>query len=360
MNLTNQEKNLPTLYKKKQVWNCLVTNKGEYSEILVSFGQLGGKIQDKVTTITVGKNIGKANETTHFEQACLEAESKWLKQKDKLYREDGEQDDSFSVRPMLAQSYDKHAKKIVFPCYSQRKYDGLRNLATSKGLYSRQGKQFKALDHIQDAVCSILANFPDTVLDGELYSHSLDFQSIISGVKRDEKNEYTSQIEYHVYDCVMPGPYSERLQFLQELLSSASLPLVLVRTDTVNNPGDIHPLHDEYVADGYEGLMLRNAHGVYTPDKRSYDLQKVKSFMDAEFKILAVRADKNNHAVFTCETEDGTEFDVKPQGTDAERHDYLLCGPDLVGQLLTVKFFDWTDSENPVPRFPVGLRIYYD
>jgi ATP-dependent DNA ligase len=38
--------------------------------------------------------------------------------------------------------------------------------------------------------------------------------------------------------------------------------------------------HDEYVAQGYEGIMLRNKAGKYAVGHRSSDLQKFKKFLD--------------------------------------------------------------------------------
>lgn len=119
------------LYKEGKQWSCIVINKLTHAVIRVSFGKIGGKIQDKDTTITEGKNIGKANETTYLDQAISEAKSKVSKQKDKLYTHRLLSDDTYklmssfvNVRPMLAQSYDKHAHKIQFPCYLQPKLDG--------------------------------------------------------------------------------------------------------------------------------------------------------------------------------------------------------------------------------------------
>lgn len=345
---------LPMLFKDKQQWSVSVVDQGTQSTIYVTHGQVGGKLQEKVTVITEGKNKGRANETTHYEQALAEAKSKWNKQKDKLYLEKGETSKSFDVRPMLAQSYDKHGHKIKYPCYVQPKLDGLRCLATKDGLYSRQGKPFKAMAHIADALIIVFSRYPDLILDGELYSHEIDFQSIISGTKRDESNELTSKIEYHVYDCIESNKsYKDRLSLLDNVIDVDTKVIKLVQTEYISQEDDVPYWHDKFVEDGYEGIMLRNAAGVYTPDKRSYDLQKVKSFKDDEFKIVAVRPDKNQQAVFTCVTQDGTEFDVKPQGDDELRKSYLT--QDLVGKMLTVKFFDYTTSANPVPRFPVGI-----
>jgi len=355
---------LPTLYKNKQQWDCEVINHGDSSEIIVSFGQVDGKIQTKSTIIKCGKNIGKSNETTHFEQACAEAESKWNKQKDKLYTESREKANSvreLTLRPMLAQSYDKHSHKIKFPCYVQPKLDGIRNIACVNGLFSRAGKQFKSLQHIELAVSKLLTDhqLADAKLDGELYCHDIDFQTIVSGIKRDEPNEHTHKIEYHIYDIILPSnpSYKDRLFILRTLQKHFEHPLVYVDGTEITNEDDIITFHDKCVEAGYEGAMLRNYNGLYTPDKRSYDLQKVKSFDDAEFKIVALNEDKNGHVVYSCVTEAGDQFDVKPAGTDAERRKPLLTPHEFLGKMLTVKFFGYTTGENPVPRFPVGLAV---
>jgi DNA ligase-1 len=258
---------------------------------------------------------------------------------------------------MLAQSYDKYGHKIEFPCYGQPKLDGLRCLATKDGLYSRQGKKFRVLEHIESALERVFQYHPAAILDGELYSHEIDFQSIISGTKRDESNDLTQKIEYHIYDIVdRSKPFSVRINNLHIMLLNSLSCIVHVDTFMIHTKESVAEIHNEVVNDGYEGIMLRNAHGLYTPDKRSYDLQKVKSFNDEEFEIVGMRADKNNQAVFTCITKDGTEFDVKPQGDDESRKAYLNR-KDLIGKMLTVKFFDYTTSDNPVPRFPVGIVV---
>jgi len=62
---------------------------------------------------------------------------------------------------------------------------------------------------------------------------------------------------------------------------------------------------------------------------------------------------------FTCVTEDGAEFGCKPMGTEAQREQYWtdFQAGKLTGKMLTVKFFEWTTSDKPVPRFPVGVCI---
>lgn len=345
---------LPTLYKGEQEWNCEVVDCGLSSNIIVTFGKTGGKMQTKYTPITKGKNIGRSNETSHYEQAVAEATSKWTKQKDKLYLEKGETSTIFNVRPMLAHSYSDYAHKIIFPCYGQPKLDGIRCLAPVGGLYSRQGKEFKVLAHILSSVSEWLDKYPQLVFDGELYTQLINFQEIISAVKRDDKNDLTKLIEYHVYDVITDGKYSDRLNVIKSLPDIDNVKKV--QTVIINNAEEVDYYHARFVEQGYEGLMLRNMNGLYRPDKRSVDLLKVKEFQDGEFKILDFKADKNGHPVFTC-VHNGTEFDVKPQGNDEQRKNYLANGLQLIGKMMTVKYFSMTDSDKPVPRFPVGVSI---
>ena len=87
----------PTLYKKAstgaiEAWHQAVV-KGEpgdpipYPAIVTTYGQLGGKLQQIKEHITEGKNIGRSNETTPYEQTVAEATSRWEMKKKKHYVE---------------------------------------------------------------------------------------------------------------------------------------------------------------------------------------------------------------------------------------------------------------------------------
>ena len=64
---------------KTKEWNIVVINNGDHSVIEIEYGYVSGKMTKGTKKITHGKNIGKRNQTTHFEQAVLEAQSKWKK-----------------------------------------------------------------------------------------------------------------------------------------------------------------------------------------------------------------------------------------------------------------------------------------
>lgn len=362
-------KTFPTLYKvdnkgKVREWEVEVSTHGALGStvaIQVIHGAQNGAKQIKDTYIRNGKNIGKANETTALEQAYLEAESKWNKQKDKGYSETIVAKSERSFRPMLAQEYVKHSKKIVFPCYVQPKLDGLRcsiSLENGKAVArSRNGKEWKVLNHITEMFEPILKQLPNIIPDGELFTRKVDFQKIISGIKRDEPNEYTSMIEFWCYDVHVVGkqiPFSTRMHIIKDIADL--IPIVPVETKLAKTHDEIWEFHEEYTGQGYEGVMARNAAGLYEVDKRSYHLLKVKAFQDQEFEIVDISLDKNNECVFTCVTDENKRFDVKCKGSTEHRQ--ALYDDQNIGKLLTVKFFEWTNDG--VPRFPVGkgLRDY--
>lgn len=371
--------NLPTLYKKTttgkiEQWSIEVAHTGEWPVITASFGEVGGKIQSVFDLIQEGKNAGKKNATTPYEQACKEAKAKWQKMKKKGYVESieaaeaGEVDALIEggIEPMLAHVYEKHGDKIVFPCMAQPKLDGIRCIAIKKGydvtLWSRTRKRITSCPHIEKAIAFHFARFENLILDGELYNHDLkhDFEKIVSAVRKENPTPEAEKVQYHIYDVVLDGTNLQRARWLTlNALWSDREPLRLVKTEAVRTEADINTLFKEYRKEGYEGLMLRNNHAAYE-NKRSYNLQKVKEFDDAEFRIVGVVEGKGKLrgllGAFMCVTEDGTEFEVKMTGDQEETKKFLHDESLWKDKLLTVQYQGLT-GKNKVPRFPVGLRL---
>ena len=124
---------------KNKYWTSKMDKK-YYAVIYTAYGIIGGKIQTTSKEITVGKNIGRANETNVLSQAVLEMKSMWTHQverkgyMDKINKSDGKSiagEESTlkigSVRPMLLGKYEPG--KVKFPACIETKYDGMRCLA---------------------------------------------------------------------------------------------------------------------------------------------------------------------------------------------------------------------------------------
>lgn len=229
-----------------------------------------------------------------------------------------------------------------------------------KGLYSRKGKKSKVLDHIFSALEDL--RLDNVFLDGEIYTHNVDFQKIISASKRDKASEDTASIQYHIYDCFFPKEsgmtYLDRFKYLSSLNLTGSL--VLVDSQLVTSNDEVFYYHDKFVGDGYEGAMVRNLTGPYSVDKRSYDLLKYKKFDEDEFKIVGAeqnRGTQSDQCTLICETKAGHRFGVKPKGDESEREWYWENHQNLIGQMMTVRYFGFTTSNESVPRFPIGICL---
>jgi DNA ligase 1 len=366
---------------KTKMWSIRVTERDGCGVIETTHGYVDGKKQINEKIIAEGKNIGKKNETTPLQQAINDARSSWVKKKESGYSPigvtDGRDDDAESVEsvsggnkskgidedvpsPMLAHDYNKRGKSIKFPCFVQRKFDGTRCVGMpGKGLYSRNKKRYPHLDHI---IAEINKLPPTIVLDGELYSDTLTFQEIVGLVKRETlkkgDEEKQLQIKFHIYDIINTAPYEQRYANLQILFNRYKFKhLELVKTDECESEEKMKELHALYVAEGYEGIMLRNKQGLYK-NARSCDLQKFKAFEDSEFEIVDYKEGEGVEegcVIWVCKTAEGKTFSCRPRGTREERNEMYLNGKNYIGKMLTVIYQEMTDTN--VPRFPVGKCI---
>ena len=370
------QQTLPTLYRTSKTgatlqWNIWT----EGVDIVTEHGQMDGKKQLDRRTAT-GKNIGRANETTPDEQAILEATSKHTKRLDTMYSLTLKDAKKEVFLPMLAASFDKRKDKVTYPVHVQPKLDGVRCMAFWNGdhveLMSRGGKQWNCCEHIITELEQVLPK--DWVLDGELYIHGSTFQEITKLVKK--LRPESVNVEFHVYDVPRAGygqteiggsTWSNRkisLELLDDFYSSLQFfvdncrSVKVVRTDYATCEEDVYKLQSQYLEEGYEGAIVREMDGEYKFGYRSNKLLKVKDFMDEEYKIMDFTTGVGRFegcCIWICETKDGNEFKVVPQGTMEERQETYQNADEHIGELLKVKYFELTDDG--IPRFPVGLGI---
>lgn len=381
----NMEK-LPKLYKKTstgaiQEWEVHVDIIDNVATIITNYGQVGGKIQESRELVLEGKNIGRSNATTDVEQAFFQAKSDWEKQLKKGYVktiEDahaGKTDAIIEggIAPMLAHKFSEQGHKINYPALVQPKLDGHRCIAQCKdgevSLWSRTRKPITSMPHIIEALEAIGC---EQSLDGELYNHDYhnNFEDLSSLIRQEEPQEGCEKVQYHIYDVPEGmGQNKNRNDYLQQYLKplTEKYPQIhIVETIVVNDEDELMDAFDHFIAEGYEGCMVRNMSGLYV-NKRSYDLQKVKEFDDYEFKIVGVKVGTKGSmagkAVFVCDLHDRQEgrtdtFDCKMKGSMDELKKYADNPSLVIGKKLTVQFQGYT--KYGIPRFPVGLRFRED
>ena len=306
-------------------------------------------------------------------QAMFELESKVSKKRDEGYFDTiQEAQDTLVILPMLALDFNKRKHDISYPAIGQRKFDGVRCMASinpdgSVSMKSRKGKEFPHMEHLRKQIAS-LKGIPDgAFLDGELYSDTLTFQEVVGLVRRETlkpgDEDKLKQISYRLYDMLDPDDrragFQKRYDNLRKILGTfPPQNLILTENFQLNDEADVKKYHDQFVKNGYEGIMIRNKEGEYGINKRSKNLQKYKVFFDQEYEIVGYEEGTGNDAgtvIWICMTENGDLFKARPKGTREERAEYFDNGDDYIGATLTVRYFELTDDG--IPRFPVGVAV---
>lgn len=309
---------------------------------------------------TSGKTIcTPKSQPTAEAQALFEGNAEMTKKLERDYHRDIKNIDiELMFKPMLAQPYEK----VSFPCFAQPKLDGVRCIATAAGLFSRQGKRFLGVPHIEEELAPFFAMNADLILDGELYNHDLkdDFNQIVSVVKKQKPTagqlEVSAQlVQYHVYDCPsIAGPFNERIAAVKQNIDGGGA-IKVVDTRAAVDQAHLDGLYANWMEAGYEGQMVR-LNGAYE-NKRSKNLLKRKEFQDAEFPVVAIEEGLGNWAGYAkrvvCKLPDGREFGAGVKGTQAFTKE-LLGRRESVGTA-TIKFFAYTPDG--VPRFPVAIQF---
>lgn len=335
---------------KYKVWSIWT----EGHELYIMHGSENGKMQTKCENIQ-GKNIGRSNETSPEQQAEFEAESRYKKQLDKGYRPTKEELVELPLLPMLAADYLKQGHRIKYPCYASAKLDGVRCLAIRHEdrveLKSRGGKEY-SVEHIQAELMQVMK--VGDILDGELYIHGKFLEEIVSAVKK--TNENTKDLHYIIFDLVSDDQYHSRRTDLLTVRIPPNGSLEILGHATVFSEEEMKATHKRFVSCGYEGIMLRNADGMYESGKRSADLQKYKEFFDEEFEIVAVGKDKNGNAVLCVFDPTAGETFTVCYGDFEQRKHQLENWKEYIGKWLTVKY-QTRYKDSKLPQFPTGVMI---
>jgi len=262
-----------------------------------------------------------------------------------------------TTKAMLAHKY--NPDKADYPAYIQPKLDGVRCLFTAKGAFSRTGKQFMNVYHIEQQLKTFFAANPNAVLDGELYNHELkdDFEKIISLVRKtkpteEHRQEAAELVQYNVYDVpsMTIAGYSSRLSYLtSQVYSKVTWPVMHVETKVVLDYDEALSYHKYCLKQGYEGSIYRSMDGKYK-GTRSWDLMKFKDFDDAEATIVGYEIGKGKRTgtlgKFIMQDDEGVVFGCPP-GKGYYYNDLAAMLDnisDFIGQRATFTYFQRTKA----------------
>jgi len=273
------------------------------------------------------------------------------------------------IKPMLAHKIGKKDIDFYDKVFLQPKLDGVRCVFTKDGAFSRTGKQFKNVAHLEYDLADFFEDHPFTILDGELYNHKLkhDFEKIISLVRKtkpteDDRLDAQHLVQYHVYDTVASFVnYEARYDWLVSNLPIARS-MTLIINPIVISMTQAKEMHKMYLEQGYEGSMLRT-NGFYE-QKRSYNLQKFKDFHDTEATIIDYVPGKGKRigtlGKFIMRDDEGIEFGCPPgKGYNYEDlADMLVDVNDYIGKRATFTYFQRTKAGSYRHPLFKALRNY--
>jgi DNA ligase-1 len=248
---------------------------------------------------------------------------------------------------LLAHPWDQVADLAGW--WMSEKLDGVRAYWDGERFISRLGNAFYAPDWFAEKL-------PNHPLDGELWAGRKKFQRAVSIARRQDKSAEWRELTYVVFDApAQDGPFEARLELVKQHMETHQPPHA--RWHPHERCSGLDHLRAELArveALGGEGLMMRQPGSKYEIG-RSWTLRKVKTFHDAEAKVIAHVRGAGRHegrlGSLQCQMPDGTVFNVGTGLSDAERN-----APPPVGSIITYRYQEL--SNDGVPRFPsyVGVR----
>ncbi len=228
------------------------------------------------------------------------------------------------------------------------KLDGVRAYWDGKQLRSKKG-------NIYHAPSWFIAGFPTQSLDGELWVSRNSFEQLMSIVRDDQPSDDWRKVRYMVFDLPLKNiTFTGRINTLKSLLSKIDSPyLHFVEQSRISSHEVLMKKLDEVVKAGGEGLMLHKGGSFYLAG-RSHDLLKVKSFQDAEARVIAHLPGKGKYTgmlgALLVETKDNKRFRLGTGFTDQQRKE-----APPIGSMVTYKYYGKTAKG--LPRFASFLRI---
>lgn len=387
-------KNKPTRLTPDLFKGAEVSDEDYYGIIRIDFSYEGGKVRDDpYTYVKRGKNLGRANETNPFTQALKEAHAKYIKATDR----DGETD---YVRPMLARDI-KKVHDISWPVYVQCKYNGNRAMFMLDGKrlipYSRNLKPVTVSDRVINGILRVYSaarkafdkltedemkdmdlinehgrvSRPDRArlfLDGELYAHGKSLQTL--GRLRSKVAVEDKATKYYLFDVYLSSfpnmVYQDRYKLIKKIrdeYGGDDDEVVFVKTYMAASLNEANAYKEKFVAQGYEGAMIRQPNTPYEQSNKGYhskNLIKLKPRYEEEYEVIGFSggesSGKEEGALLIIVDVGGTDLTLQPALPLDERKglfERYTASPrafreELNGKMIKVYFDEKSDDGIPL------------
>ena len=271
----------------------------------------------------------------------------------------------------LAQKFE--SKRMSDWVYIEPKLDGIRCLAIVENgeakLFTRAGKLITNFD---DTVGKELSLLKDGCYDGEIMS--TDFTELMRQVYRKEDKDI-SEVYFAIFDYLTLEEWKEkkgkhtlkkRKRTLNRQIGTAHAKehlkyLKLVRYEPELLPSDevLKESHDRWVAQGYEGIMIKDTDSLYSFG-RNWSVMKYKAFFDADVPIIGLKEGTGKHqgklGSFLVDYK-GVEVNVG-SGLNDELREKLWGDQTIIGRIIEVRYQEETPDGSL--RFPTFVCFRKD
>jgi len=253
------------------------------------------------------------------------------------------------------------AKRAVFPAFVQPKHNGIRFLDDGVMVLTREGNEHQP--HIQRMVREVWGKPPQGwTRDGEAcfpIEQGISIQRTNGAVKKEK--ELSADLIFPVFDGF--DQYvgkTKNFSYRHEYVGADCL------TEVVTCIEEVDAYYEQWLAQGYEGLIFRTD-SPYRFGSGLERLMKRKPLKHAEFQIAAVWEGKGKAAgtpVYRLwrpghgpgeEINAKTTFGASPDGPYADRYDMWAERDEVIGEMLTIKCWDFYDSGTP--QFPIACVV---
>lgn len=273
----------------------------------------------------------------------------------------------------LASTYSPEIKYGVSYWYGSPKMDGIRAVYSNDTLLARSGKSLFGMTAIVDELRDLVKKVDVNLIDGELYIPGKNFQEIQGMVMtKYDLPEIKDKIKYNVFLATNGSVSSTRemlsyLDKIKELGYKHIKPVMYTRV--TNELSAIMNVTKQYVAAGYEGIVLRHPDIVHS-NKRDKNLVKFKLFHETDVIITDIIPGSGKYSNMVGSISYKGIYDGKlvagEVGTglsDYDREVISRCPSAYIGKTMTVKFQEVSrplGSTEYSLRFPVLIGMKLD
>lgn len=287
---------------------------------------------------------------------------------------------------MLAGKAREDLSLLRYPLLVSPKLDGVRAIVRGGLIVSRNLKPIPNA-HVQKLFSTVRFNG----LDGELIvgapNDEETYRRTVSAVM---SREGTPNVRFFVFDNVdVAAPFDKRVAKAASRVHK-NPSFCAVPHYTINDPDQLRHAEEKFLAEGYEGLMIRSLDGPYKFGRSTTGeayLLKLKRFVDSEAVVQDLeelmhndnaqqrdalgRSKRSTHAagmraagtlgaLVVQDIHSGARFNIGSGFTDGLRAELWATRATLRGKLVKYKFFPSGSKDRP--RFPVfiGFRSPLD